>query len=143
MASRSKEVDASVRHPVPGREYEVQGFDNEEVQALKAIIRDIQATLDSNRNTGPKRDQRSFWADIHTGSGTFIGTIHHTLSEPLFRQVRVQSLRLVSARGSVPRDHREDKPVDSPAQRRGLSKNARNSKSSRGSHPTSPGDEDL
>lgn len=117
---RKKAPAAQVRHPVHRREQQVQGFDYETLQAVKAALADIQKALDSYGNSRPERLRGSIWADLYTRSGAFIGTIYHTLPEQLLSKVGVLDVRMEPPPGGFFRGGREDIPIDLAAVSRGL-----------------------
>lgn len=122
---RKKTSAASVRRPMPRRKFKVEGFDDQTLQALKATFTLIQETLDTHWNPGPKRPGGSLWADLYTGSGAFIGTLHYALPEQFLSTVGVHDVRLEPKGGRFFRSSGEDQPSDPPTKRGRVPRDAR------------------
>lgn len=125
MAIRSTDKIPEIRCTLRGRVLEIQGFNDQEIQTLKASIASIREALDTNWDTSTERARRLIRTDIHLRLGSFLGEIHHSLSEHIFSKIWLQRLRLEAEPRSIPKSHRKGKPPRTPAKRRGLPKDAR------------------
>lgn len=103
---------------------QIQGLNDKEIQAVKAILASIEATLDTYRDTSTERLVRSLRAVLPAGFGTLLREIHHALSERIL-QSGLYGVQLDTKGRKLRKDRRKNKPSGNATKRRGLSKNAR------------------